>query len=263
MPTATASSSTDKNTSEVWGRAAAPAAWPSAVPALPSAGSSCGAGEHLSRPGRPAAPAPSPSSTILAARLASPRMSCVTVSTVRPVLARTASSSCRNDAHPLGILTGRRLVQNQYAGRADQQRASASRCLPPWLSSHGLTCSSPRKPKNSMASSTSSTGSGGSARNLLPNLQLADDGLLEQHLVGCLQQQGHLRRVLEDLARPDRLARGIAPDPHSACPCLPSAPVRVLLPEPFAPIIATHSPSATWQGSRRRPRACASKSTLT
>ncbi len=54
-------------------------------------------------------------------------------------------------------------------GAPTSSAASASRCLPPWLSSHGLSACRPVKPKNSIASVTLSTGCSGRARNLKPN----------------------------------------------------------------------------------------------
>ena len=70
----------------------------------------------------------------------------------------------------IGVLPGGRLVQDQDARRPDQDRGQRQPLpWPPWLSSQGLSCSRPRKPKNSTAPATSSTGSGGRARNRVPN----------------------------------------------------------------------------------------------
>ena len=91
-------------------------------------------------------------------------------------------------------------------GAPTSSDASASRWRPPWLSSQGLATSSPLKPKNSTAPEHVED------RILRPGpepeaeLQLADHGRLEQHLVGGLEQQRHLRGVLENLAGTDRLA---------------------------------------------------------
>ena len=114
--------------------------------------------------------------------------------------------------HPLGVLPGRRLVENQDAGRADQQGAQ---CQP-------LPAALAQFPRTGLLQPAETEEVDGfldvqhriGRQRAEPGAesQLADDRFLEQHLVGRLQQQRHLGRVLEDLAGPDRLA----PEAHLA-----------------------------------------------
>jgi hypothetical protein len=118
----------------------------------------------------------------------------------------------------------------------------ASRCLPPWLSSHGLTFSSPAKPKNSIAPATSSTGRSGRDLNRNPELELGQHSLGEQHLVGRLSSSATCAACSKTRPGLTCLPRNLTV-PLAGVPRPTASPVRVDLPDPFAPISATHSSS--------------------
>ena len=188
-------------------------------------------------------------------------MSCVTVSTVRPVRARTASSRRRNARIRCGVLTGRRLVEHQHAGRADKQRAEG-KPLPAALAQlPRARLLQPAEAEEVDRLLDSQHRVGRQRAELAAEFQLADHRLLEQHLVGRLQQQRDVRGVLEDLPGPDRVPRKDT-TPALGLPIPTVRAVSVLLPEPLAPIMATHSPSSTARLTSSTAR-LAPKSTVT
>ena len=170
-------------------------------------------------------------------------MSWVTVRMVRPVRARTASSSRRKARIRCASWPVVGSSSTSTPGAPTRSAASASRCLPPWLSSQGLVCSSPRKPKNSIAPSTSRTGFGGIARNRLPNssslMTVSSNSISSAACSSSATCAACSNTLPGRTGFPRKYTR-----PELGVPRPTVRPVSVLLPEPFAPIIATHSPSA-------------------
>ena len=163
--------------------------------------------------------------------------------------------------HVVGVLPGSRLVEHEHAGGADQERRERQP-LPAALAQL------PRAVLLPPAEAEELDRIGHVEHRVLgpgaepePEFQLLEHRGLEQHVVGRLEQQRHLRRVVEDLAGADRPPA----EPHHPAARLAQPtvrPVSVDLAEPFAPMSATHSPSSTARVTSSTAR-LPSNSTLT
>ena len=171
-------------------------------------------------------------------------MSWVTVTMVIPVRARTRSSSRRNARMWSASCPVVGSSSTSTPGAPTSSAASASRCLPPWLSSHGLSSSRPPKPKNSIASGTSSTGSLGRARNRNPNSSSLSTVVSNSMSSAACSSSATWAAWSKTLPGRTGWPRNRT-TPALGLPSPTVRPVSVDLPEPFAPISATHSPSST------------------
>ena len=204
--------------------------------------------EHLAGRARPARTWPSPSSTIRAARLARPADVVGDgqhgQAGAGPDAGRAAAGTPACARRP-GRWSARRAPARPARRRAAPP--SASRCLPPWLSSHGLVCSSPREAEELDRPGTSSTGSGRQRAELEAELRARRSPLSSNSIssAACSSSAtcAACSNTLPGRTGWPRKRTG----PALGVPRPTARPVSVDLPEPLAPIIATHSPSSTGQ----------------